>query len=89
MTVAGMFVAVGIAGAALAWYGVRSGHRWAWTASVAAFVVGTLVGLPMHYSGAFHVDGVRHLGPAYVILLLFVVGAVAAFLGLGRETGSS
>lgn len=86
MAAAGMFVALGILGLAVTWYGIRRGQRWAWAAAVAALIVGTLIGLPLHYSGAFHVDQVRHLGPPYVLLALFVVGAVVAFRGLGEET---
>lgn len=29
----------------------------------------------------------RHLGPAYAFLSLFIVGAIIAFLGLGTDTG--
>jgi hypothetical protein len=86
MAAAGMFVALGILGLAVTWYGVRRGERWAWTATVSAFVVGTLIGLPMHYSGAFHVEQLQHLGPPYAILTLFVVGAAVASLGLGKST---
>lgn len=96
MAAAGTFVGLGLLGAAVAWYGVRRGERWAWAASVLALVVGTAVGVPMHYGGAFHVDGVRHLGPAFVALALFAVGAVVSYPGLGagtrgeteRETGT-
>ena len=88
MAVAGMFVGLAVLGVATAWYGVRRGQRWAWTASVVALVVGTAVGVPMHYSGAFHVDQVRHLGPAYASLALFVAGAALAFRGFrqGSDT---
>lgn len=88
MAAAGMFIAVGILGFAVSWYGVRHGERWALGAAVVALIVGTGVGVPMHYSGAFHVDQVRHLGPAYASLALFVLGAIVAFHGLGTETGS-
>jgi hypothetical protein len=85
MATAGMFVGLGLLGAAVAWYGVRRGERWAWAASTVALVVGTAIGVPMHYGGAFHVDGVRHLGPAFVALALFAVGAVVAYPGLGTH----
>lgn len=87
MAAAGMFVALGIAGAGLAWYGVRRGQRWAWSVSVLAFLAGLVIGLPMHYVGGFHVDQIRHLGPPYVILALFVVGAVVAYAGLRSPAG--
>lgn len=86
MAAAGMFVALGVAGAGLGWYGVRRGHRWAWSVSVLAFVGGVTIGLPMHYVGGFHVDQVRHLGPPYVILALFIVGAAIAAVGLRSDT---
>lgn len=82
MAAAGLFVAVGIAGAALAWYGVRDGRRWAWSAAVLAYIAGGVIGIPMHYSGAFHVDHATHLGPAYAVLALFFLGAAVAFYGL-------
>lgn len=84
MAAAGMFVAFGIAAAALAWYGVRRGQRWAWTTTLVSFVLGTAIGVPMHYSGAFHVDYASHLGPAYAILALFLVGAALSGYGLRR-----
>lgn len=82
MAAAGLFVALGIAGAGLAWYGVRRGQRWVWWVSMLAFVAGLVIGLPMHYVGGFHVDQVRHLGRPYVILAWFVVGAAVAYAGL-------
>lgn len=82
MAAAGMFVAFGIAATAIAWYGVRGGQRWAWAASVAAYVVGFVVGVPMHYSGAFHVDHASHLGPSSAMLVVFIVGAVLSGYGL-------
>lgn len=85
---AGTFVALGILGLAVTWYGVQPGEWWAWTATVSAFVVGTLISLPMHYFGAFHVDQLKHLGPSSVILALVVVGAAVASLGLGKSTES-
>lgn len=79
---AGLFVALGIAGLDLAWYGVRPGRLWAWSAAVVADIAGTGIGIPMHYSGAFHVDHVSHLGTAYAVLALFFLGAAVAFYGL-------
>lgn len=48
MAAAGMFIALGILGVAVAWYGVRRGQRWALAAAVVALIVGTGVGVPMH-----------------------------------------
>ena len=85
MTIAGLFVAVGLAGSALAWYGVRRGRRWAWTASVLAFVAGAAFALPLHYTAPFAIDQALHLGPTYAIVAVFVVGAVLAWRGLAAD----
>lgn len=82
MAAAGRFVAFGIAATALSWYGVREGQRWAWSTSTVAFVVGTGIGVPMHYTGGYHVDSASHLGPAYAILVVFLAGAALAGYGL-------
>lgn len=90
MAAAGMFVALGVLGVTVSWYGVRRGQRWAWAAAVVALLVGVAVGVPMHYAGSFHVDQVRHLGPSYLALGVFAVGALLSYRGLERGlTGES
>jgi hypothetical protein len=69
----------------LAWYGVRAGAWWAWITALISPVVGLIVALPMHYTGAFQHDWVSHLGPIYVGTLIFVVGAVMALVGFTRK----
>ena len=75
-------IATGIAVAALAWYGVRSGLLWAWATAVVAAVIGLAIALPMHYMDLFAHNWVAHLGPIYLATIVFVVGAVFALLGL-------
>lgn len=79
---AAFIIATGIAVAALAWYGVRSGLLWAWATAVVAAVVGLGVALPMHYFDLFGHDWVTHLGPIYLATIVFVLGAVFAYRGV-------
>jgi len=88
VAVAEFIMATGIAVAALAWFGVRRRHGWAWIAAVAAPVVGLIVVVPMHYAGRFTYDHITHLGPIYLATLAFLIGAVMAIPGL-RAAGSS
>jgi cytochrome bd-type quinol oxidase subunit 1 len=82
---AGFIASSGIAVAALSWYGVRRKEWWAWITAVVTPVVGLLVALPYHYTGAFQHDWVTHLGPIYVATLVFVVGALLALRGMTRH----
>jgi hypothetical protein len=80
---AGFIGATGIAVAALSWYGVRQGLKWAWGAATISPVVGLAAALPMHYFELFDHDWVVHLGPIYAATLLFVYGVWVAGKGLG------
>jgi hypothetical protein len=76
IAVSGFIAATGLAVAALAWFGVRRGERWAWIAAVAAPVLGLAVALPAHYPYGFATLG--HLGLIYAATAVFVVGALLA-----------
>ncbi|WP_224449924.1 hypothetical protein [Haloprofundus salilacus] len=82
---AAFIITTGIAIAALAWYGVRSGLLWAWATAVVAAVLGLALALPMHYMDLFTHNWVTHLGPIYLASVVFVVGAVVAYRGLQSE----
>lgn len=82
---AAFIIATGIAVAALAWYGVRSGQLWAWTTAIVAAVVGLGIALPMHYADLFTHNWVTHLGPIYLATIVFVVGAGLAYRGVRSE----
>src|SRR5215204_3092238 len=75
IALSGFIAASGLAVIALAWFGVRRGQSWAWVLAVA---------VPAHYPN--HLDTVGHLGLIYVDTVLFVVGAVVAFLGLREQS---
>lgn len=82
VNVAGLMVAAGVAMAALAWFGVRHGERWALATTVAVPVVFLAHSLPVHGTAGFTYDALLHLGPGLVWLPALVVGAALAFLGL-------
>lgn len=80
IAVSGFIAATGVAVAALAWFGVRRGMRWAWGAAVAAPVLGLVVALPAHYPNGF--DTLGHLGLVYAATAVFGVGALLALPGV-------
>jgi hypothetical protein len=80
IALSGFIAAAGLATAALAWFGVRRGHTWAWVTAVAVPVLALAVALPAHYPN--HFDTLGHLGLIYADTALFVVGAVLALVGL-------
>ena len=82
IAVSGFIASTGLATAALAWYGVRRGLRWAWVAAVATPVLALAVALPSHYPYGF--DTIGHLGLIYLATAIFVVGAVLAGTALRR-----
>lgn len=85
---AAFIISTGIAVAALSWFGVRDGQRWAWTASVVAAVTGLAIALPMHWADLFDHNWVLHLGPVYLAAIIFVVGAGLAWPEL-RSAGTT
>lgn len=86
LAVAGLLAAMGLAVAALSWFGVRNGLMWAWAAAVTAPVLALAVALPAHYPWGFATIG--HLGLVYVATAVFGVGALLALRGLGETTRS-
>jgi hypothetical protein len=82
VAVAAFIIALGIAVIALAWNGIRTGHRWAlWTAFLAP-VVGVGLALPLHYSYGFATLG--HLGLIYLDAAILLAGTVLAAKALRR-----
>ncbi|TDE15762.1 hypothetical protein [Jiangella asiatica] len=74
IAIAGFLIALGVALAALAWLGVQNGQRWAWWTAVVTAVLAVGVALPAHYPNDF--DTIEHLGPIYLAVAIFVVGAL-------------
>jgi len=80
IAVSGFIAATGLAVAALSWYGVRRGERWAFAAAVVVPVVGLAVALPAHYPWGLATVG--HLGLIYLAVLIFLAGVGAAYSGI-------
>jgi hypothetical protein len=74
IALAGFIAATGVAVLFLVVFGVRRGHVWAWVGSVVAPVLGLAVSLPAHYPD--HLDTLGHLGPVYLVVTIFMAGAV-------------
>jgi hypothetical protein len=84
--VAGLMMGLGVAVMALAWYGIRTGQRWAlWTAFVAP-IVAVAVALPLHY--VYGLATLRHLGPIYVDIAILLVGVASGVTASRRSSGA-
>ncbi|MDR6558216.1 hypothetical protein J2809_002586 [Arthrobacter pascens] len=77
IALSGFIVAAGLAVAALSWYGVRRGERWAFVTAIAVPVVALGVALPAHYPWGLATLG--HLGLIYLAVVIFLVGVVITF----------
>ncbi|WP_309113111.1 hypothetical protein [Saccharothrix sp.] len=84
VALSGFIAAAGLATAALAWFGVRQGVRWAFIAAVATPVLALAVALPSHYP--YDLDTLGHLGLIYLATAVFVVGVVIALPAVLRPT---
>ena len=84
IALSGFIAAAGLAVAALSWYGVRRGERWAFVTAVVVPVLALGVALPAHYPWGLATLG--HLGLIYLAVLIFLVGVVIAFSAM-RDRG--
>jgi len=76
----GLILALGVAVVALAWFGIRTGQKWAlWTAFIAP-VIALVISLPLHY--VYGLDTLGHLGPIYLDVALLIVGTVMSYKAL-------
>lgn len=82
IALSGFIMATGVAIAALAWFGVRRGLRWAYVTAVAVPVLALAVALPAHYP--YHLDTIGHLGLIYLATGIFIVGAALALPSFRR-----
>jgi predicted small integral membrane protein len=78
--VAGLLIALGAAVVALAWFGIRTGQRWAlWIAFLTPFTA-LVITLPLHY--VHDLDTIGHLGPIYLNVALLLVGTAISYRAL-------
>jgi len=76
----GLIIALGVAVVALAWFGVRTGQKWAlWTAFLAP-VIALGISLPLHY--IYGLDTLGHLGPIYLDVVILIVGTAMSYNAL-------
>lgn len=77
IAIAGFGMALGLVVAALAWFGIRRGLRWAWWACVSAVFTAAAVGLPAHFF--YNLATLGHLGPSFALLAVFAIGAAISY----------
>ena len=76
----GLIIALGVAVVALAWFGIRTGQKWAlWTAFIVP-VIALAISLPLHY--IYGLDTLGHLGPIYLDVVILVVGTAMSYKAL-------
>ena len=72
--VSAFIIALGVAVISLAWFGIRSGQKWAlWTAFIAP-VIGVAIALPLHF--VYGIGTLGHLGLIYLDGVILLVGTV-------------
>ena len=76
VALAAFLIAFGMALIALAWFGIRTGQRWALSTAFIAPVVAIVLGLPLHY--VYGLATVGHLGPIYLDVAILLIGIVLA-----------
>ena len=80
VAVGGLIIALGVAVVALAWFGIRTGQKWAlWTAFIAP-VIALLISLPLHY--IYGLATLGHLGPIYLDVVILIVGTAMSYNAL-------
>lgn len=76
VALAAFLIAFGMALIALAWFGIRTGQRWALSTAFFAPVVAIVLGLPLHY--VYGLATLGHLGPIYLDVAILLIGIVLA-----------
>jgi hypothetical protein len=76
VAVAAFLIAIGVAVIALAWFGIRTGQRWALGAAFLVPLIGVGLALPLHY--VYGLATMGHLGPIYLAVAIWLVGVVLA-----------
>lgn len=84
VAVAAFIIALGVAVIALAWFGIRTGQKWAmWTAFITP-VIGVAIALPLHF--VYGIGTLGHLGLIYLDAIIFLVGTVLSYKALSSSS---
>lgn len=76
----GLILALGVAVVALAWFGIRTGQKWALWTAFGAPVIALVISLPLHY--VYSLDTLGHLGPIYLDVAILIAGTVMSYNAL-------
>jgi len=77
-------IALGVAVIALAWFGIRTGQKWAmWTAFITP-VIGVAIALPLHF--VYGIGTLGHLGLIYLDAIILLVGTVLSYKALSSSS---
>lgn len=87
VNLAAFIVANGLMMILVSWFGIRRGERWAVVAVLATYLLGLLIGLPIHY--VYGLATLVHVGPFYLVTALVVAGCALAWSGLGPSRAGS
>jgi hypothetical protein len=80
VAVSAFIIALGVAVIALAWFGIRTGQKWAlWTAFITP-VIGVAIALPLHF--VYAIGTLGHLGLIYLDAVILLVGTVLSYNAL-------
>ena len=80
VAVSAFIIALGVAVIALAWYGIRTGQKWAmWTAFLTP-VIGVAIAVPLHFP--YGIGTLGHLGLIYLDAVILLVGTVLSYHAL-------
>jgi hypothetical protein len=80
VAVSAFIIALGVAVIALAWFGIRTGQKWAlWTAFLTP-VIGVSIALPLHFP--YGIGTLGHLGLIYLDAVILLVGTVLSYNAL-------
>jgi hypothetical protein len=80
VAVSAFIIALGVAVIALAWYGIRTGQKWAmWTAFFTP-VIGVAIAVPLHF--LYGIGTLGHLGLIYLDAVILLVGTMLSYNAL-------
>lgn len=86
VNIAAFIIGNGIMIIALGLFGVRRGEGWALWTALLAYMVGLVIGLPIHY--VYGLATFVHVGPFYLVTALVLIGSGLAYSGLPRLSES-